>query len=169
LYAHLDESVDAPKSIVYLSKVEQTNGPTSCYPGVLDALGLGSLQDMVGRVIANVGNAADSPLRAYYAKQYHQSMSSEAFRRHFMRLPAAIRFNSHLGWDVLPDSAAERVLSGAERTMLGEPGTFIVFDGARLFHRGGLVMTGERVVLQVVFSATNPIRRLTRRIKDLLR
>ena len=30
-------------------------------------------------------------------------------------------------------------------------GTFIVFDGAKLLHRGGLLEEGIRVVLQVVF------------------
>jgi len=165
LYAHLDEAIGSPKSIVYLSEVDQTTGPTSCYPGAYEALALNPLQEAIGRVVGNVGSAPDSPLRAHYAKQYHQAMSSEAFRRHFMKLPAVIRFNSHLGWDVLPDTTAEQFLTAHEHFMLGAPGTYIVFDGGRLLHRGGMPDRGERIALQVVFSPTSWMRRAVRRIR----
>jgi hypothetical protein len=168
LYAHFDESVLYPKAIVYLSDVSADNGPTSCYPGIFDRLNPNPLQALVGRVLANVGNAAQSPLRDYYAKQYHQSMGSRQFREHFMRLPPAIRFNSHFGWDLLPDSDVEQSMLQAERTMLGAAGTYLVFDGARLLHRGGLVQRGERITLQVIFSDTTLIRRLAARVKRVL-
>lgn len=168
LYAHLDEAVGVPKSIVYLSDVDQSTGPTSCYPGAYETLALNPLQEVVGRVVGNVGNAPGSALREHYAKQYHQAMSSEGFRRHFMRLPSFIRFNSHLGWDVLPDTDVERFLTEHERFMLGAPGTYIVFDGGRLLHRGGMPERGERLALQVVFSPTNPVRRVARTIRRLL-
>ncbi|MBL8350027.1 MAG: hypothetical protein JNL87_06895 [Burkholderiaceae bacterium] len=158
LYAHLDESITAPKSIVYLSAVEPCNGPTSCYPHAYEDLGIQPLQEIIGRVVGNVGNSMDSPLRAHYQKRYHQSVTSEPFRRHFMRLPPELRFNSHLGWDVLPDSELESALVARERVMTGPPGTLIVFDGARLFHRGGLMQQGERIALQVVFDQKPKLR-----------
>jgi len=169
LYAHLDESFAYPKAIVYLSKVEADNGPTSCYPGIYEGLTLHPLQAIVGRVLASVGSSESSPLHEYYAKQYHQSLSSERFRRHFMRLPPQLRFNSHFGWDVLPDSDIERSLVERERAMQGEAGTYVVFDGARLLHRGGLLERGERIVLQVVFSHVTLARRMGRRVKRFLR
>jgi hypothetical protein len=168
LYAHVDESITCPKSIVYLSDVERASGATSCYWGAYEALALNPLQAIIGRVVANVGNSQDSPLHLHYAKRYHQSMSSERFRRHFMRLPQEIRFNSHFGWDVLPDSSAEQALMDRERVMIGRAGTYIVFDGSRLLHRGGMVERGERVALQVVFSHCNLIRRISRRIRRAL-
>lgn len=152
LYAHLDETLSHPKSIVYLSDVTEKNGATGCYPGAYEAMQLNPLQEMIGRVVGSVGSQSDSPLRDYYDKQYHQSVNSENFRRHFMRLPASLRFNSHMGWDVMPGSKLEEQMAGSERKMTGLAGTFIAFDGARLFHRGGLVEQGERVALQVVFS-----------------
>jgi hypothetical protein len=152
LYAHLDETISCPKSIVYLSDVNERNGPTGCYPGVYEAMELNPLQELIGRVVGTVGSEADSPLKDYYAKQYHQSVNSEAFRRHFMRLPECMRFNSHMGWDVLPGSELERQLADSERQMVGPAGTFIAFDGARLLHRGGLLEEGGRVALQVIFS-----------------
>ena len=152
LYAHIDESIEHPKAIVYLTDVTDTNGPTSCYPGLYEQLALNPLQELIGRIVDTVGNAENSLLKGYYQKTYHQSMSSENFRRHFMKLPEALRFNSHLGWDILAGSAAESSFKQAEQYMLGEAGTFIAFDGAKLFHRGGLINAGERVALQVVFS-----------------
>jgi hypothetical protein len=152
LYAHLDESAAVPKAIVYLTDVGHENGPTGCYPGAYEELALNPFQDMIGRVVGYVGNAPDSPLRPIYAKTYHQSMTSEAFRHHFMKLPPEVRFNSHLGWDILPGSEAEATLAAREQRLTGLAASFVVFDGARLLHRGGLVQGGERIALQVMFS-----------------
>lgn len=168
LYAHLDESIVYPKSIVYLTEVNEANGPTGAYLHAMEALGLHPLQELVGRVVGNVGNTPGTALHDYYGKGYHQSMSSERFRRHFMRLPPALRFNSHLGWDVCPGSALEQALSGAEHKMVGAPGTFIVFDGARLLHRGGMVHSGERIALQVIFSSATTTSRVLGKIKRVM-
>lgn len=168
LYAHLDESIVYPKSIVYLTNVTEKQGPTSCYPAAYEAMHLGVLQELVGRVIGTVGNGEQSPLRAYYDKQYHQSVNSEKFRRHFMRLPQALRFNSHIGWDVMPDSRFEESLERIEHKMIGPAGTFIAFDGARLLHRGGLMQEGERVALQVIFSDSTLLDRVVGKAKRML-
>lgn len=165
LYAHLDETVNCPKSIVYLTDVTNVNGPTGCYPHAYESFQLNPLQEIIGRVVGTVGNGADSVLKDYYAKTYHQSVSSENFRRHFMQIPESMRFNSHLGWDVLPGSDLESRLAGGEQVMTGPAGTFIAFDGARLLHRGGLMQSGERVALQVVFSDTTVQQEMMSRIK----
>jgi hypothetical protein len=167
LYAHLDEGIAFPKSIVYLSNVTEQNGPTSCYPGAYEAMALNPLQELIGRVVGNVGNNSASPLRTYYAKQYHQSVNSENFRRHFMRLPESLRFNSHMGWDVLPGCELEKRLVFCEKKMTGPAGTFIVFDGARLLHRGGLIDSGERIALQVIFSDLTLIQHVSAKIKRI--
>lgn len=151
MYAHLDESVFAPKSIVYLSDVKSENGPTTLFPAAYQEMDNNPLQDIIGRVVGRVGNRGGSRLSELYRKSYHQSAGSPEFRRHFMKLPESLRFNSHLGWEVLPDSELERSLAEREIEMLGPAGTFIVFDGSNLLHRGGLIQKGERVVLQVVF------------------
>jgi hypothetical protein len=153
---------------VYLSDVLGVNGATSCYPRTYEALGLNSLQDLVGRVIGIVGSNDQSPLYYFYDKQYHQSMSSEAFRRHYMRLPPEMRFNSHFGWDVFPSSAIESSMVQAERVMTGAAGKFMVFDGAQLVHRGGLIQAGERIALQVIFSAGGLRRRVIKKIRRIV-
>lgn len=168
LYAHLDETISCPKSIVYLSDVTEHNGPTGCYPGAYEALQFNPLQEIIGRVVGTVGARTDSPLRDFYAKQYHQSANSENFRRHFMRLPECLRFNSHMGWDVLPGSELESQLAAGERKMIGPAGTFIAFDGARLLHRGGLMQDGERLALQVIFSDLTFAERAVAKMKRTL-
>lgn len=168
LYAHLDETISCPKAIVYLSDVSENSGPTGCYPGAYEAMQLNPLQEMIGRVVGTVGTSPDSPLKDYYAKQYHQSVNSANFRRHFMRLPECLRFNSHMGWDVAPGSELENQLAGAERKMIGPAGTFIAFDGACLLHRGGLMQEGERVALQVIFSDLTFMERVVSRVKRMV-
>jgi hypothetical protein len=168
VYAHLDESVGSPKSIVYLSDVKDSNGPTSCYPRLYESLDLNPLQEMIGRIIGNVGSSPSSRLFDYYQKQYHQSMNSERFRKHFMKLPKSLRFNSHMGWDVIPDSGSERFFSTLENKIIGEAGSFIVFDGAKLFHRGGMVDDGERVALQVIFSDLSLVERAMGKLKKMV-
>ena len=163
LYAHVDRGVDAPKAIVYLTDVGEQNGPTICYPEAYAELDITGLQDFVGRCIENVGRSANSPLRELY--QFSGPvMDSEGFRRHFMKLPNSIRFNSHFGWDVEPHSELEDFLVSKATTVLGPAGTTLVFDGARILHRGGLIEEGERVVLQVIFGHVN----LRTRIKQIV-
>ena len=168
LYAHLDEAISYPKSIVYLSDVTEDNGPTSCYQGAYEAMNLNPLKEMIGRVVGIVGTRSGSPLREYYSKQYHQSMNSEKFRRHFMRLPESLRFNSHMGWDVAPESELENTLVSNEKHMTGPAGTFIIFDGARLLHRGGMVKEGERLALQVIFSDLTLTERVFGKLKRMI-
>lgn len=152
LYAHLDESRGNPKAIVYLTDVTEKTGPTGCYPSIYDELNPNPLQEIVGRVLANVGNTPNSELQKNYKKTYHQCMTSELFRSHFMSLPKEMRFNSHFGWDIMPGSEAEKILKEREIKVLGPKGTFLVFDGSSLLHRGGMVENGERIALQVIFS-----------------
>jgi FkbM family methyltransferase len=61
----------------------------------------------------------------------------------------------------MPGSPLETELASCETVFTGPKGTFVAFDGARLLHRGGLVATGSRVALQVVFSPkpSIPVRR----------
>ena len=167
LYAHIDESIAFPKSIVYLTNVDENNGPTSCYPKAYEAMQLNPLQEIVGRVIGIVGSQAGSPLKAYYSKQYHQSVNSDNFRKHFMLLPVNMRFNSHMGWDVKPESELENNLVKLENKMIGPAGSFIIFDGAKLFHRGGLLQKGERIALQVIFSDLTLMQRICIRLKRI--
>jgi len=169
IYAHVDETSKNPKAIVYLSKVEPENGPTSCYPGVYESLSLNALQNIIGRVISQVATSPNIALQNYYDFKYHQPMTCPKFREHFMLLPKSLRFNSHLGWDLVADSDLEKKFLEKEEKILGNPGTTLIFDGAALFHRGGLIEANQRLVLQVIFSPRKSFtEKVLNKIKSLL-
>jgi hypothetical protein len=162
MYAHLDEAINYPKSIVYISNVDQSHGPTTCYLQAYERLQLNALQELIGRIVGSVGASKNSKLNAYYTRAYHQPMSSELFRRHFMMLPRELRFNSHFGWDVIPNSDFENELLACKKELIGKAGSFVVFDGGRLLHRGGLIESEERIALQVIFT---PVPKLAQKLR----
>ena len=171
-YAHVDESFLYPKSILYLTDVDKNNGPTSFYPNIYKKLGLNFLQDTIGRVVGNIGQNKNSKLFNYYKKKYHQPMSCEKFQNHFSFLPSELRFNSHFGWDIQSESALEGDMIQDENFITGKKGTCIIFDGARILHRGGLIQEGERIVLQIMFgipknSIVKIINKIIRKISEL--
>jgi 6-pyruvoyl-tetrahydropterin synthase len=164
LYAHLDESLIYPKSICYLSNVSEDNGPTSFYPKIYKSLKLNFLQDIVGRVIDTVGRKG-SPLFHVYNQNVEQKLECNVFKSHLSELPNELKFYSHFGWYVEPDSEIENQMINDEIKLIGTKGTFVVFDGAKVIHRGGLLKTGERIVLQIIFGPKkNFIQKVIRKI-----
>ena len=168
LYAHVDREVDAPKAIVYLTDVRPENGPTTCYPHAYENVEKSAIQDLVGRCLETVGRRPDSSLREYYAIK-GRPLDSERFKSHFMKLPPEVRFNSHFGWDVIPDSPQEDFLLSREKQVLGPAGTTLVFDGARLLHRGGQIEDDHRIVLQVIFGKLSIYEKASRIIRYVVR
>ena len=60
----------------------------------------------------------------------------------------------------------ENELCKKEIILKGEKGTLVVFDGANLLHRGGLLVEGERLVLQIIFGPrVNLIKKVFDKIK----
>lgn len=171
-YFHFDESIDHPKAIIYLTKVGVENGPTSLVPNLLESMELSPLQILIGRVINYPGFSQDILLKERYHPKYHQPFSCINYRQDFVKLPVAMRFNSHFGWDVIPCSSLEGYMVENEVKMLGEAGRFVVFDGGNVVHRGGLIKSGERVVLQVIFGKQLDQRimsRVKRKVSSLLK
>ncbi|MDI9356025.1 MAG: hypothetical protein QM536_03245 [Chitinophagaceae bacterium] len=151
-YFHYDESPAYPKSILYLSDVTKDNGPTSVSIPHLSDLKLTALGYLVGRIIGQVGRGDLFKEKNFYQHNYHQIFSCPIFREDFMKLPNFMQWNSHFGWDLIPGSSEEKYVLQNEKHILGEAGTFLVFDGANVLHRGGLLNSGERIALQVIFS-----------------
>jgi hypothetical protein len=151
LYMHTDEALSIPKAIVYLTDVSEENGPFSIVPNALESLSPSPIQFLLGRIIGCVGRNKNSLLYDYYEHQYHKTFGCPKYRKHFMSLPQELQYNSHFGWDIIPGSSLEEELINKEIICTGQAGEYIVFDGARLVHRGGLVQVGERLALQVCF------------------
>ena len=166
LYAHIDEGIEFPKAIIYLTNVNADNGPFSYFPCIFDTLCLSPYQSLIGRCITNVGSSKNSVLYQVYGSSVRRSSSTQ-FRRHFMKLPPEFRFNSHFGWDVISGSSFETLMKEDEIVVVGKAGTFIVFDGAQIVHRGGIVQNDSRLVVQVIFGASGLKVSLVRILKFL--
>ena len=150
-YAHYDEAIEHPKAIVYLSNVSANSGPTEYFPGLFELLKLTPLQELVGRVVLNIGSDPRSPTHPYF-RGHRQRSAAPVFRDLLRRLPMEMRFNSHFGWDIPPTHALQHEFSVRRVQVLGAAGATLVFDGGRVVHRGGLLQSGERIVIQVVFG-----------------
>ena len=150
LYYHYDETKKNPKAILYLSDVTQKNGPLKVSP--LDSEISTPLMNIIGRAIQYVGKKENSVLKKEYNHIYHKTFGCKKFREDFSCLPDDFQFNSHLGWDILPNSKLEKYILNNESEIVGEAGSLVVFDGANLLHRGGMVESGQRLALQIVFS-----------------
>jgi hypothetical protein len=157
LYFHFDESMGYPKAIVYLTDVTERTGATSCAPSFAENANMTNLQFLIGRAIIGVGKDDNPELKAYYNHKYHQTFGCPLFKQDFSKLPDEMRFSSHFGWDVIPDSPLESFLLQDERKIIGSAGTFIAFDGCNLLHRGGMLVEGDRVALQVSFGEKHSI------------
>lgn len=170
LYFHYDESIAYPKSIVYLCDVDENNGATSCVPSFNNNVNMSALQFIIGRAIACVGKTKGSKLNSFYNHKYHQTFGCPLFKNDFSKLPNELRFSSHFGWDVIPDSDLENFLIEDEVKVVGDAGTFIVFDGGTLPHRGGLLKNKERVALQVIFGNYNTVfKRIINKLKKYIK
>ena len=151
-YYHFDESVSKPKAIVYLSNVSRKNGPVMYVNKFNDLLNVTHLQHIVGRVIGNVGRSNDSKIAHLFKHKYHQTFGCPKFISFFNTLPEQLKFSSHIGWDIIPESKLESEILKNEKVLLGEKGTALVFDGSELLHRGGMVEENIRISLQVIFE-----------------
>lgn len=151
-YYHYDETLAHPKSILYLTDTTVESGATMAIANTLASREISPMQYLIGRAICQVGNSTESELFKFYRDNDPNSFIPKNKRKHFMALPASMRFNSHFGFDVIPGSEQEKNLLASQVQIEGPAGTFLVFDGSRLLHRGGLVKKGHRIALQIIFS-----------------
>ncbi len=169
LYFHFDESIAYPKAIVYLTDVNERTGATACSPNFVKNSEMSHLQFLIGRAITCVGKEDNPRLRSFYDHKYHQTFGCPLFRSDFSSLPDELRFSSHFGWDVIPGSELETFLLKDEQKIIGKAGTFIAFDGGLLPHRGGLILEGDRIALQVIFGEKISIyKRIQNKLKKYL-
>ena len=166
LYYHFDESFKHPKAIIYLSDVDEQNGNVSICKNFEKIIEIDPLKKVIGRAILYVGRAEESKILKYYNHIYHQTFGCPIFRQDFSQLPNELKFNSHFGFDIIPKSLLEEEIMKNEYKYW-EKGTSILFDGARLLHRGGMVKKGKRIAIQVVLSKKEKFK-LLKKIKNKL-
>ena len=150
-YLHLDEAIGNPKAIIYLTSVSKKNGPFSVIRNQDNIFKTNYIQSIIGRAIGYVGKE-NSSIKNQFNHKYHQTFGCKYFKELFELLPSKVKFNSHFGFDIIPNSLLEDQLIQNEIVFTGEPGKTIVFDGSIVLHRGGLMVEGERLALQIVLG-----------------
>lgn len=154
-YLHIDEGYCLPKAMIYMTPVNEDNGPTRAIPGS-NCWQHSEFQLRMYRALdRTVGDRYD---RFADSGNYRVMARHRDLRRTFMEMPSIFRGSSHFGDDVLPGSSVAEMLSGLETPYVSEGGQTLVFDGPQLLHRGSLVRTGERLALQVIFRNRNEAR-----------
>ncbi len=133
-YYHRDASGGDVKVIIYLSDVTAENGPFSYILG-------SHLQRPRGinNLIAEVNDTSGF------------SGTTLSTRRAFVALPKWLRKKCSFGNDLLSNSITAQQLLAAQWQITGKEGHAVLFDPKGI-HRGGMVISGERVVLTCIIG-----------------
>lgn len=145
-YYHNDEGLGFPKMICYLSDVGLTNGPTSL---LTKDPGRSTLNWIAGRAL---DTARPRAIKVGETNMKEALTGTELGRRCFARLPREMRSLGHCGNDILAGSPEEAFILANQVIMTGGLGQFVLFDGTRTFHRGGIVEEGHRWAFQCVYE-----------------
>lgn len=143
-YFHLDQLSIYPKMLCYLSDVGPGNGATSILPFDLEDSALASV---FARAMDSQFDLGDGRMNPNHLLKLPWGRSCLA------ALPRELRCVAHFGNDFLAGSEEERAILERQVQMIGAPGQFAVFDGARVPHRGGNVVTGHRWAFQVIYGS----------------
>lgn len=151
-YLHIDEDDSLPKSMIYVTPVDEETGPTRAIPG--------SNRWEVSECQIRMHKALDHVVNNRYVKfarkaHYRPLARHPELRRIFMELPKPFQGSSHFGDDILAGTQLAETLGKLEVPYLSQETQAYVFDGPRLLHRGSLVRLGERMALQVVYRNQN--------------
>lgn len=131
-YCHRDASGGDVKVIVYLSDVQDENGPFSYI--------LGSHRNRPNKLDNLIQEVNDS---CGFSGTDYESRSS------FAALPAFLQKKCAFGNDLTPASNVEQAIMKAEWKITANKGHAVIFDSKGI-HRGGMVLNGERQVLTCV-------------------
>ena len=132
VFFHIDNTYGVVKAIFYLSEVGDENGPFSYVPGTHRA--------DVGWFEALILRAVDIWIDVYPQE-----------RHLFEALPRPLRRKAKFGDDLRPGDPRGQWLLDHERVMTSTDGDVFVFD-VKGVHRGGMVRSGERRIIQVMMS-----------------
>jgi hypothetical protein len=77
-------------------------------------------------------------------------------RPDMLALPSRLRGSTHFGDDVIDGSPLSEDLLRQEHVFTAPAGTITLFDGSQGVHRGGLVRSGARWVIQIGLRVEQP-------------
>lgn len=129
---HIDPKQDLLKSIIYLSDVNENDGPFTIVPKS-HLFNIDLLTDLFGRSIAT-GNYCNS----------------KDARKSIFRLPSRLRKSFNFGRLIKKNSKQEKIINNTKQIITGEAGTSILFLPGNTMHRGAVCgKNGSRLALQI--------------------
>lgn len=141
-YMHIDSSVSYIKAIIYLNEVSETNGSFCYVRGSNLVMKRKGFWDFIIRKANDMSRLDRTDPR-----------NRELFRA----LPSFFRRKSEMGNDYKPGDDFTHELLRNEVKFTSDRGDMIVFDTDGI-HRGAMVQTGERLILQVAMTPLEHIR-----------
>jgi hypothetical protein len=154
-YMHLDADTEMIKGMLYLNDVDQKNGAfrfvkgSHTWPRSSFLMVLYKSYDMEEANFFEM----ESDRLDYKLGYYRPRFKLPEWRNAFLALPPILRGTTHFGDDLIDNSNSSNELLAQETVFAGPSGTFLLFDGAKGIHRGGLVEEGERWVVQIGMRA----------------
>ena len=149
-YAHFDNDFDLAKIQLYLTDVDEDNGPFAFVPGSHKWSGNRAQQFVFKQMDRTFKYPKNEEL--YYRPRF----GSPEYRAEILQLPQPLQGSSHFGDDVVPGSDLERELDDAFLKVTADQGNCCVFAGGDLIHYGGLVDGEDRWVLQLGLAIEKP-------------
>jgi len=154
-YLHVDEGDCLPKSMIYVTPVDEENGATRAIPGSNHW----EKSECRFRMHKALDRVVGNRYAKFVRKAHYRPLARHAeLRRIFMELPKPFQGSSHFGDDILAGTELADTLAKLEVPYLSQSGQALVFDGPHLLHRGSLVKSGERMALQVIYRNQNEER-----------
>ena len=130
-YMHVDSSIGWMKCLIYLSHVNESNGPFSYVIG---------------------SNNLKAGLTDYIVRKANDKSRLDKCDRRtrevFWALPKVLRKKAEFGNDLLDLTPEVSSLIARERQFTSEDGNLIFFDNDGI-HRGGMILEGKRHILQI--------------------
>ena len=145
---HYDFEYAIPKAMLYLNDVGPAQGPFAYCPESPIWKNAGVRLCLYKEIISAI---SDFALALGKSKPEEPLLRSQLARNLISALPTPLRGTAMPGDFTLDDTPESETLLASETIVTGPAGSFTLFTGGHLMHRGGLVQEGERIVLQICF------------------
>lgn len=164
---HYDEDNMSAKSMFYLNDVGTDNGPFSYL--ALSRAEIASRSQLAYFKYLDYANNEFAAAMGAPATTYNRPLFiTPSLRGEFARLPAELQGSGGPGDDILDGTPLSDYLLANERKLTGAAGHLALFAGGETLHRGGVIATGERWALQMIYKAPPTLaQKAARRARSL--
>jgi hypothetical protein len=164
---HYDEDNLSAKSMFYLNDVGENNGAFSYL--AIGRAEISSRSQLAYFKYLDYANNEFAAARGVPVTSYNRPLFiTPPLRKEFARLPAEMQGSGGPGDDIQDGTALSDFLIAHERRLVGPAGYLALFAGGETLHRGGVVESGERFALQMIYkSPPSTAQKAARRLRSL--